>query len=153
MEENVLVTIDGKQRDAEGDENRIELFTVGRYYNKNGVRYVTYDETEVSGMEGSVTVLKIYPQHVALLRMGNFRQKQEFILGRKSQSLYATPYGNMNMAVTTAELAIDITREAGGDEPLLMRITVKYDLEIDGRWQSANTLLITIQGERRKHGH
>ncbi|HWR40094.1 MAG TPA: DUF1934 domain-containing protein [Patescibacteria group bacterium] len=153
MEQNVLVTVEGLQRDGDGEENRIELFTTGRYYNKNGVRYVSYDETEVSGMEGALTVLKLYPQRVVLLRMGKIQQKQEFIPDHKSHSLYVTPYGTMDMAVDTAELAVQVIREGDAAEPLLLQVTVRYELEIDGRRQSSNILSITIQGERRKHGY
>lgn len=155
MEDNVILNIDGVQRDADGEENRIELFTVGRYYRRGGVHFVTYKETEVSGMEGAMTVLKIYPGRVALLRLGRFRQKQEFVSGESNRSIYATPYGELDMSVFTTELKVDVadTRHASEGRDLLIRISVKYELEIDGRWQSANTLSITIQGDKRKHGH
>ena len=37
---------------VEGEEENTELYTQGRYYEKNGVWYITYEETETTGYEG-----------------------------------------------------------------------------------------------------
>lgn len=133
----VTIRVKGTQRDETGEENAIELVTVGHSQVKNGVHYITYKE-HVSGMEGSTTLLKVYPEpeSLCLVRMGKFEQKQEFIPGEKTYGAYITPYGSMKMAVDTHLLRI--SRES------IQTIEVQYDLEINGRWQSANTLLISV---------
>ncbi|HWR43691.1 MAG TPA: DUF1934 domain-containing protein [Sporomusa sp.] len=146
--DHVLITVTGSQRDAHGEENTIELFTHGRSHCKNGVHYISYQETEVSGMEGATTLLKIYPDYCLLVRMGRVEQRQEFRIGKCCSSSYVTPYGTMKMGVRTTRLTV--TRTA--DNSRVTGVNIEYELEIDGQWQSANTLAVIVQGDK-KNGH
>ncbi|WP_371376496.1 DUF1934 domain-containing protein [Sporomusa aerivorans] len=146
--DSVLITVLGSQRDAQGEENNIKLVTPGRRYTKNGVFYITYQETEISGMDGATTLLKIYKDHVILVRMGAVEQRQEFRTGERSFSSYSTPYGVLDMSVRTTRLEVSRTQ---GEESVT-GINIEYELEIDGQWQSANTLKVTVQGDRN-NGH
>lgn len=141
----VIVRVVGTQTDAEGEENRIELVSVGSREDRPGVSYVTYRESEISGLEGTTTLLKIYDDHFTIVRMGTVEHKQEFFPGRKSFGTYITPYGSMKMAVSTRSLEMSGTAEA-------RQLAAAYDLEINGRWQSYNTLAVEIR-EEEKHGH
>ncbi len=142
---NVVVTIVGTQRDALGEENSIELVTAGHYYEKNGVRYIVYKDTEISGLEGVSTMLKIYEEHVVLVRMGNVKYQQQFRLGEKSHSSYVTPYVTMSMGILTQNIEMDLHNSVG-------TIRIRYELEINGQWQSTNTLSISVR-EESKRGH
>jgi uncharacterized beta-barrel protein YwiB (DUF1934 family) len=142
---DIVITIIGTQRDGTGEESRIELITAGRGYEKNGVRYIVYKDSEISGLEGVTTMLKVYDQHIVLVRTGNVDHKQEFRLGEKSYSMYHTPYGTMQMGILTKSLKIDLASEIGVLE-------ISYELEMNGQWQSANTLSISIR-EEIKSGH
>jgi uncharacterized beta-barrel protein YwiB (DUF1934 family) len=142
---DIVITIIGTQRDGTGEESRIELITAGRSYEKNGVRYIVYKDSEISGLEGVTTMLKVYDQHIVLVRTGNVDHKQEFRLGEKSYSMYHTPYGTMQMGILTKSLKIDLASEIGVLE-------ISYELEMNGQWQSANTLSISIR-EEIKSGH
>lgn len=137
----VLITVTGTQRDCQGEESRIELTTLGKHYNKNNVEYFTYQETELSGMEGTTTVVKLHSDYVSLVRMGTVELKQEFRLNEKSYSTYVTPYGNMKMAVMTHVLEHSFSGGTGA-------LRIHYDLEMDGQWQSYNTLSVIIRGEK-----
>ncbi len=144
--DNIVVKVIGVQRDIYGQESRIEIKAAGRYYQKNGVHYVAYRDQELSDQEDhTTTVLKIYPDHVKLLRMGSVDQKQEFRVGEKKYSTYVTPYGRMNMAVTTKKMDVVIGVASGA-------IDINYELEVDGQWQSENILSISIQeGQSFEH--
>lgn len=145
---HVLISVKGSQQDAHGEEDTIELFTHGRRYAKNGVHYITYQESEISGMEGASTLLKVYADYVILVRRGGVDQRQEFRVGQRSRSRYVTPYGTMEISIQTTRLAI--TRVE--DNSQVTGIHIEYELEIDGQWQSANTLAVLIQGDK-KNGH
>ncbi len=136
----VIVTVVGTQTDAAGEESRIELVTVGSRRDKDGVSYITYRESEVSGLEGTTTLLKLYPGRMTLVRMGAVELKQEFAPGLKSHGTYITPYGSMKLTVATRSLE---RAAAGGIDA----VTAGYDLEINGRWQSYNTLAVEIREE------
>lgn len=137
----VVISVTGTQRDAQGEENRIELVSTGDYVQKDGTGYIKYRETELSGMEGTTTVIKLRPAEVVLLRMGKVEQKQVFRPGQRTQSVYTTPFGNLDMAVVTGVL--EFSRTAGAQD--LPAIYIEYELEIAGDWQSANTLSITLR--------
>jgi uncharacterized beta-barrel protein YwiB (DUF1934 family) len=137
---NVVVTIIGTQRNEQGEESRIELITAGRSYEKNGVRYIVYQDSEISGLEGVTTMLKLYDKHVVLVRTGSVDHKQEFYPGEKRHSTYITPYGTMQMSILTKSLQMALDGIAGVLE-------ISYELEMNGQWQSTNTLSISIQEE------
>ena len=137
---NVVVTIVGTQRDAQGEETRIELITTGHYYEKKGIQYILYNDSEVSGLEGTKTMLKVYDEYVVLVRVGSVTHQQEFRLGTKSHSTYVTPYVNMEMGILTQNIDLALDSPAKS-------IHIRYELEINGQWQSTNTLLISVREE------
>jgi len=142
---NVVVTVIGSQRDEAGYEQRIELITAGRHYQRNGIDYITYDESKLTGLEGTTTMLKLYDDYVVLVRLGHIEQRQEFRKGERNSCMYVTPYGTMEMSVATSDVTMAFAKGNG-------RITIAYELEIEGRWQSSNKLAITIR-EEKTNGH
>ncbi|VBB06363.1 calycin [Lucifera butyrica] len=140
---NVIVTVIGTQKEDGGEAERIELVTAGRHYRKNGIDYISYEESAITGMEGTTTLLKLSPDSLTLVRMGRIEHKQQFCLGEKHTGTYITPFGRMETAVWTTRLEISLAAPAGSVE-------LAYELEIDGRWQSTNTLSVTIREERNQ---
>lgn len=134
---NIVIKVIGTQHDAAGEENRIELVSTGRHYCKNGIEYIVYQETAISGLEATTTVVKLFPDHIAVVRMGSVEHKQEFRLNETSNSTYITAFGKMNMSIFTKQLAVNFANSVGS-------IDVGYELAINGQWQSSNTLAITI---------
>lgn len=139
----VWVTVIGIQKDAFGEENRIELTTTGTHHFKNGVHYILYEDSEISGMEGTTTLVKASGQRVSLIRKGMVAQEQHFELGKRSDSVYTTPYGNMQLTVLTHKLNVACGIASGNLEIL-------YELSIDGKWQSENQLQIQICADQAK---
>lgn len=138
---NVIVTIVGTQRDAQGEENRIELITTGHYYKKNSVQYIVYKDSEISGLEGVTTMLKVYDHHMVLVRRGSVECTQEFRLGEKSHSTYVTPYVTLEMGILTQDINLALSNLAGN-------MDIRYEMEINGQWQSTNTLSISVREEK-----
>lgn len=139
----VKVTITGKQYDKQGEETVLELVSVGRYYHKAGIDYVTYQETEVSGMEGTTTLLKIYSDYVVLIRTGSVEQKMVFQLGHTHSGSYITPYGRFFITVITKELNVNITQDDLG------KIEIHYDIKLDGEWVNHNILTVKVREDNR----
>ena len=48
MKKDVLITIKGTQR-VGGESDVIEMMTTGRFYRKNKLYYISYEETEATG--------------------------------------------------------------------------------------------------------
>ena len=51
MKKDVLITIKGTQK-VGGESDVIEMMTTGRFYRKNKLYYISYEETEATGYEG-----------------------------------------------------------------------------------------------------
>lgn len=135
-----MIKIHGLQRNQEGEENKIELSTMGSVYEKNSNIYVVYEETEISGMEGTTTTLKIEGNNrLSMQRYGNTTSKMVFEEGKRHNSDYKTLYGDFKMEVITSLLNIklDVERLKG-------TIELHYDLCISGLAESRNQLMISF---------
>lgn len=136
MNKKVVVTIKNRQV-VNNEEENIELITTGKFYKKGNTYYVVYDETELSGMEGTTTTVKIGEDEVNLIRFGTTNSRLNFKKGITDVSLYKTPYGILELVIKPyfIDIAVD---DAGGD------ILLKYNLETGGQHQSNNELFINI---------
>lgn len=134
----VMLKIKGKQVSPEGEENVIELITEGKFYIKNGSYYLVYDETEISGMEGSTTTLKIQDHKVLMKRFGTNSSSLIFEKGKKHKTEYITAYGDMFVEVTTNKLNVEIDDVGKGN------IVLSYDINISDEMETNNHLTINI---------
>ncbi len=135
---NVMLKIKGKQTNIEGEENIIELITEGKFYTKNGSHYLVYDETEISGMEGSTTTLKIQGHKISMKRFGSNSSSLIFEEGKKHRTEYLTAYGDMSIEVLTDNVDVSISEVGKGN------IDLSYKLNISDNMESSNHLTIDI---------
>ncbi len=135
----VMITIKGKQTSVQGEENNIEMVTEGKFYKKNDAYYIVYDESEITGMEGSTTTLKIEGKKISMKRFGNNTSKLIFEKGKKHVSDYETVYGDMVIEVTTSNVDVNISDIGEGS------INLAYRLGISGVIESSNKLLIEMR--------
>lgn len=123
-----------------GEKEKIEVVTVGEF-SINGDEFIaTYDETEISGMEGTKTTLKIKGDKVVLHREGTTSTKMEFEKDNTQVALYNTPYGMLELKTSTKELDLDVNEKggnisikyhliAGGQEPIKTNLDMKIKVE------------------------
>lgn len=121
----------------------IELITEGKYYEKNGKSYLLYDETEITGMEGTTTNIKISEDSVIMRRRGNVRSVMEFQTGVRHTASYDTMYGSLNTELLTR--AIDI--EFKDREKLDLEINIKYDVAVKGMFEGSNIMQIKAKAQ------
>ncbi len=138
MKKEVIIGVTGTQRFAEGYDNKQEFMTVGTLNEHKGFFYLSYQESEINGMEGVTTILRIEPNHVILKRSGSAEAKQEFRPGVLYRSTYITPIGNLLLSVLPEKVESYLTAQGG-------RISLKYDLFVDDKFVSHNALVITIK--------
>ncbi|HBM79705.1 MAG: DUF1934 domain-containing protein [Clostridiales bacterium] len=137
MNKKVIVNVKSKQV-IDGEDEKIELITTGKFYKKESSYFVVYDETEISGMEGTTTTVKIDDDQVDLIRFGTISAKLGFKKGKKDISLYKTPFGITELVINPSLVDINVGDE-GGEVKLL------YELEMCGYNASSNELYIKIQ--------
>lgn len=140
MEKNVIISVTSVQRDETGKDEKISLETPGVYGEKDGMRYVSYKETKLAGLEGTTTTLQMYDDHVSLIREGTFLQEQEYRVGCPSVSQYRTPMGDLEVLVETREIE-DTIRGGHG------RMRLAYDVELKGLFNHFNEIIVEVREE------
>ncbi|GKU23292.1 DUF1934 domain-containing protein [Clostridium folliculivorans] len=137
MKKKAIISIASNQVPAD-QEDLIEVVTPGEFLIKEDGYEAIYDETEISGMEGTKTKISITSNELILEREGTTATKMNFQKDNTSISLYNTPYGMLELKIDTKELKIDID-EYGGD------IFIDYDLSVSGQESNNTQLKINIK--------
>lgn len=144
MKKDVLVIVTGMQISMDNpDGEEIEIITPGQYFEKNGKKYITYKETEISGSEGTTDTIKIEDNKVTVMRHGTNSSHMIFQLGKKHMTHYNTPFGTLLLGMTTTSIHINMKEERGD-------IEVKYNLEVNHVLMGSNTLYIKIASDRNE---
>lgn len=125
MEKRALIHVLSSQPENDEKEDSIEVVTPGSFYKKDNDYYAVYEETEISGMEGTTTTLKIGENNFSLIRMGSTTTKMEFEKDKEKISMYSTPYGTLEINILTKELKINVD-DTGGE------VFINYDMGISG---------------------
>ena len=143
MENNVIISIKGKQSYEDMEDETIELVTEGRLDPDGTEGYtLSYQESELTGLEGTLTTFQIEPERITLMRLGGVNSEMVFELGRRHLSMYDTPYGALAMGVNTRELSAALDEQGG-------QIRIVYDIELDHALAGRNTFDIQIRQARR----
>ena len=121
--DNATITIINDS-DAFGDE-KMELVTVGSYYEKNGARDIMYDEKEEMGMADCSVMIKETEGEVTVSRKGAFMSKMRYCPGKATEFIYHMPYGNMSVVLYTKKINSSFD-ETGG------KLSLFYTLEMHG---------------------
>ena len=137
MRKEVLIEIKGVYRQAEGDDT-IELLTTGSYYKRNGHYYIAYEESEVTGFEGSRTVLKVEDSRVTLTRSGRTHSQLIVEQGVRHQCHYDTGYGSMTIGVCGDRVESGLDDHGGVLE-------FDYSLDLNTSLTNENSIYISVR--------
>ena len=121
----------------QADLNVTEMYAEGVLFFSEKRIAITYDETELTGMEGTRTRLffaRQNPGMVSLSRDGTVKTALHFEAGRQHITVYQTPYLTCELCVYTYELENNIS-ETGG------MLRLRYDLKISGACLERTELL------------
>lgn len=127
MEKDVIISIKGMQHYEGNDPDGVELVTQGTLCAAGGQYVIAYEESELTGLEGTRTTLEVSPERVTLLRTGQVSSHMVFELGRTNLSLYETPYGAMEIGINTRRLHSTIG-DRGGELQVAYSIEVNHSL-------------------------
>ena len=144
MIRNAIIEIKGTQEN-DGEENVIELNTEGRFGKKDGDYFISYDESELSGLGDVKTVLWVKKNDsVVLTRSGSFESRLEIEKGKRSVSVYRTPQGDMMLGIYGEAIEHELT-DTGG------KLSLCYTIDSDLTLISRNTVNISVRGEQSCH--
>jgi len=136
----IMIEIKSTIEQIDGEVHTIEMVTEGELYQKNGSIFLMYYESEVSGMEGSKTMLKISEDTITMTRLGQTNSKIIFDINHPMTSVYHTPYGafDMNVETESLEKSMDLEKLSG-------YIDIKYQMILEQLSSSKNHLEIKIK--------
>ena len=138
MEKDVVISIKGMQKYEGNDPDTVELVTAGRLMKDKAGYTLSYQESEITGLEGTLTTIQVEGEQVTLMRMGEFNSQMVFQEGRRHMSMYNTPYGAIEIGINTSHLMADL-HDRGGD------IEIDYAIEVDHALAGRNIFQINVK--------
>ena len=100
--------------------------------------YLSYEESEVTGMEGTTTTFTVHPERVELIRTGTVQSKMVFEKGKKDVSLYDVGFGALTIGVKARRLKNELG-PAGG------HLEISYGIEIGEEAKGLNSFVIDVR--------
>lgn len=138
MIKDVLINIRGIYN-SQDEQDVIELFTTGQYYKENGCYYISYEESEATGFEGSRTTLMVDKEDMVTLERSGTANSQLIVQrGVRHQCYYDVGYGDLMVGIQGSRIKSSLT-DAGGD------LEIRYSLDINSMYSSENEMYINIQ--------
>ena len=138
MEKEVIISIKGMQDFEQTGKDSIELVTRGSLAREAGMYTLSYQESELTGLEGTLTTIHVEPERVTMMRVGQVNTQMVFQEGRRHLAMYNTPYGAMAVGIDTRHLYAELG-ENGGD------IEIDYHIEIDHMVAGRNVFQINVK--------
>ena len=124
MKQPVVLSLRGTQRYADQEPEVIELVTEGTMEWKDGGWDISYEESELTGLEGVTTTFRIEPEKVTLTRTGALSSTMIFQENVVHESLYQMPFGALMLSVQATRVFFDIVPD-GGVIDLSYNITIE----------------------------
>ena len=137
----VLLSIRGEQYFDGIDPDATELMTEGSMVLTGDGMVLTYEESQLTGMEGTTTTFEVKGPRVILTRSGTVNSQMVFEEGRQHTSLYETPFGELSVDIQTSVLKHNLTERGGVME-------IKYSIAVEHTVTGRNCFKIRV---RRKH--
>ena len=134
----VTLFIRGEQYFDDLDPDATELVTEGLLeLTEEGLR-LTYQETALTGMEGTTTTFRVCGSQVILTRSGAVNSQMIFEEGRQHTSLYETPYGELSVDIQTSALRHNLSERGG-------LLEIKYSIAVEHTATGRNSFKIRVK--------
>ena len=109
----VVLSLRGRQSYDQQDPDVIELVTDGIMEFRNGGWDISYEETELTGLQGVTTTFRVEPGKVTLTRTGKLYSQMIFEEGVYHESLYQMDIGALMITVCAQRVFFDIMPDGG----------------------------------------
>ena len=120
----VILSIRGRQEYQDQEPDVIELVTEGTMDFRDGGWDISYQESDLTGMEGVTTTFRVEPGKVTLIRSGRLKSTMIFQQGVAYDTLYQMEFGALMMRIKASQVLFDLVEDGGF-------IDIVYDIEIE----------------------
>lgn len=138
MKKDVIITIKGLQSFEDTGDDSVELVTSGRFYEKNGNYYISYKESELTGLGNTTTTVKVEKNKVTVIRFGDLETHMIFEEGKKHISYYDMGFGALTVGISTKSIDKTLS-DLGG------RMKIDYAMEINNAVAGESALCMDIR--------
>ena len=125
--EKIMINIDGTQNFGNGDSNNVELTTGGELHVLPDSYTLKYEESELTGMEGTTTEITVNNNGVvSLSRKGTVNSHLVFEEGKRHLSYYDTKDGAFSIGVFASYVDTILEQNYG-------EISITYAMDVDDK--------------------
>ena len=124
MKKEVVLSITGKQTYMDQEPDVIELVTDGTLEQTEDGWDITYEESDLTGLEGVTTTFRVTPDVITLDRVGKLNSQMVFQEGKFHDSLYQMSFGALMITVCASKVKSHLTEDGG-------TIDLVYSIEIE----------------------
>ena len=134
----VVLSIRGEQSFDGTDPDATELMTEGTLELTEAGLRLRYQETELTGMEGTSTTFEVRGPQVILTRTGKINSQMVFEEGRQHTSLYETPFGELTVDIQTGRLRHNLSERGG-------LLEIQYSIAVEHTVTGKNSFKIRVK--------
>ncbi len=127
---DVMLSIVGEQYFEGVDPDETRLMTPGTMTIHGDKVTLRYEESELTGMEGTTTEFVVDGDIITLTRSGAINSQMVFQEGVQHTSLYETPFGELSVDIQTSYLSYDLNEHGGSMD---IRYSIAVDHTVTGR--------------------
>lgn len=138
IKKDVIISIKGIHETEGRIGEGVEFVTAGEYCSDGDMTTFSYEESELTGLEGTRTFFKVEKDMVTLTREGTVTAQMVFEEKKKHLFAYETPFGATTMGVDTRSIVSKLGENGGNLE-------IKYSVDMDNAVISRNTFKINIR--------
>lgn len=133
----MLVTIQSNAYRDEETEEPVTLITSGSLKLDGQTAILEYDETLDEALPPQHVVITVEDETMQVSRDGDYATQLVFRRGRRYEGQYATPYGEMELAVYCTRLRYELS-EAGGE------ILLSYQMDLNGQFAAMHEMELRL---------
>ena len=130
----VVISIRSTHGYGREEQDTMDFTTDGLYRFKGGVGEMSYFESDVTGLDGTLTSLLVKPDEVVIDRKGSLQSRMVFREGSKNDFVYSTPYGSAMMGVDTRRIRHSFN-EAGGSMEIDFIVNMEHTFVAQNRFR------------------
>lgn len=145
MIKDVWISISNCQSGGPVEENTLVFDTAGHYFFDDGVGVLSYQESELTGLEGTQTSVMVMPNQVVVDRAGMLTGRMVFREGTRDAFPYETPYGQMMLGIDTRKIRHNFN-ENGGD------VEIDYITDLAHTFVTRNKFRISVKEMEKANG-
>ena len=138
MDNNVIISIKGLQSYNDMEDQEIELVTEGKLIRGDKGFQLLYEESPLTGLEGTLTTFDVTEGSITLTRTGPLTSQMVFEEGKKHYSMYSTEYGSFTVGIAAARVEHSLNDKGG-------EIAIDYSIEVDHALTGSNSFRINIK--------